>query len=81
MKPDKIAALRAPLPSRAIGVVAGGVRAPAYALTFIDAFQLIAWASVATLILIATLRRFPLNYSDLAAIDASAPLVPTRDQS
>jgi DHA2 family multidrug resistance protein len=57
---------------RAVGLVAGGVRQQAYSLAFIDAFHLIAWASVATLILIATLRRFPLNFRDLAALDAGA---------
>jgi DHA2 family multidrug resistance protein len=58
---------------RAVGLVGGEVRLQAYSLTFIDAFHLIAWVSVATLILIATLRRFPLNYRDLAALD-SGPL-------
>ena len=66
---------------RAVGVVAGSVRAQAYALTFIDAFHLIAWVSVATLILIATLRRFPLNFRDLAALDAGPLPGRTRDQS
>jgi DHA2 family multidrug resistance protein len=66
---------------RAVGVVAGSVRVQAYALTFIDAFHLIAWASVATLILIATLRRFPLNFRDLAALDAGPLPGRTRDQS
>ena len=42
----------------------------AYTFTFIDAFHLIAWVSVATLILIATIQRFPLNYRNLAAFDA-----------
>jgi MFS transporter, DHA2 family, multidrug resistance protein len=66
---------------RAVGLVAGGVRLQAYSLTFIDAFHLIAWASVATLILIATLRRFPLNYRDLAALDAGALPARTSDHS
>jgi DHA2 family multidrug resistance protein len=57
---------------RAVGLVAGGVRLQAYSLTFIDAFHLIAWVSVATLLIIATLRRFPLNFRDLAALDAGA---------
>ena len=57
---------------RAVGLVAGKVRLQAYSLTFVDAFHLIAWASVATLILIATFRRFPLNFRDLAALDAGA---------
>ena len=64
---------------RAVGVVAGGVRLQAYALTFIDAFHLIAWVSVATLILIATLKEFPLNYRDLAALDAGAAQARTGD--
>jgi MFS transporter, DHA2 family, multidrug resistance protein len=66
---------------RAVGLVAGGVRLEAYTLAFIDAFHLIAWASVATLILIATLRRFPMNYRDLAALDAGPPAARTRGQS
>jgi MFS transporter, DHA2 family, multidrug resistance protein len=55
---------------RAIGVVAGRVRLQAYALTFIDAFHLVAWTCVATLLVIAMLRRFPMNYRDLAALDS-----------
>jgi hypothetical protein len=55
------------------------VRQQAYSLTFIDAFHLIAWVSVATLILIATLRRFPLNFRDLAALDAGARPARTSD--
>src|SRR5262245_27467810 len=57
---------------RAVGLVAGSVRQQSFALTFIDAFHLMAWVSVATLILIATLRRFPLNFRDLTALDAPA---------
>jgi DHA2 family multidrug resistance protein len=66
---------------RAVGLVAGQVRLQAYSLAFIDAFQLLAWASVATLILIATLRGFPMNYRDLTALDAGPPPARTRDQS
>src|SRR4029077_7048983 len=65
---------------RAVGLVAGSVRLQAYSLTFIDAFHLIAWASVATLILIATLRRFPLNFRDLVALDEGARPGRTSDQ-
>ena len=57
---------------RAVGLVAGSVRLQAYTLAFIDAFHLMAWMSVAMLILIATLGRFPLNFRDLAALDAGA---------
>jgi DHA2 family multidrug resistance protein len=55
---------------RAIGIVAGSVRVQAYTLTYIDAFHLIAWTCVATLVVIAMLRRFPVNYRDLAALGA-----------
>jgi DHA2 family multidrug resistance protein len=57
---------------RAAGVIAGGVRAQAYTLSFIDAFHLLTWAAVVMLILIATLRRFPMNYRDLRALDTGA---------
>jgi len=66
---------------RAVGVVAGSVRLQAYALTFVDAFHLLAWASVAMLILLATLRRFPSNFRDLAALDTGAPPARTGGQS
>jgi len=66
---------------RAVGLVAGSVRLQAYSLVFIDAFQLIAWVSVGTLILIAMLRRFPLSFGDLAVLDAGAGQPHTGDQS
>jgi MFS transporter, DHA2 family, multidrug resistance protein len=66
---------------RAVGVIAGHVRAQAYTLAFIDAFHLMAWMSVAMLILLATLRRFPLNYRDLAALGAGARQARAGDQS
>ena len=66
---------------RAVGLVAGSVRLQAYSLVFIEAFQLIAWVSVGTLILIAMLRRFPLSFRDLAVLDAAAPEPRTGEQS
>jgi MFS transporter, DHA2 family, multidrug resistance protein len=66
---------------RAVGLVAGTVRGQAYTLAFIDAFHLIAWVSVATMILIATVRRFPMNYRDLAALGAGARQAPTKEPS
>ena len=57
---------------RALGVMNGAVRAQAYALTFVDAFHLIAWACVVTLLAIATLRRFPLTVADLGRMDRDA---------
>jgi DHA2 family multidrug resistance protein len=58
---------------RAVGVTAGSVRVQAYALSFIDAFHLIAWTCVAALLLVAMLRRFPMNYRDLRAVTAEVP--------
>src|SRR5262249_27868770 len=52
---------------RSVGLVGGAVRLQAYTLSYIDAFHLIAWVSVAALIGIATVRRFPLNYRTLGA--------------
>jgi DHA2 family multidrug resistance protein len=66
---------------RAVELVAADVRQQAWSLSFIDAFHLIAWASVATLILIATVRRSPMNYRGLAAADAGPLPARTRDQS
>ena len=54
---------------RALGLLSGAVRQQAYALTFIDAFHLIAWASVVALIAIATLRRSPLTFGDIRMMD------------
>jgi len=51
---------------RAVGLVNGRVRLQAYTLTFIDGFFLIAWACVGALVLIALLRKSPLNYSELS---------------
>lgn len=51
---------------RAVGVTGGRVRLQAYALTFIDGFHLVAWACVAALLVIALLRRSPLNYAELS---------------
>jgi DHA2 family multidrug resistance protein len=60
---------------RAIVLVNSSARVQAYALSFIDAFHFIAWTCVATLLLIAALRRFPLNYRGLreAAADSAHP--------
>src|SRR5262245_15520432 len=66
---------------RAVGLVAGGIRVQAYTLAFIDAFLLMAWMSIVMLIMVATLRRFPLNFSDLAALEVSGRQARTGDQS
>jgi MFS transporter, DHA2 family, multidrug resistance protein len=51
---------------RAVGVMAARVRLQAYSLTVIDAFYLIAFACIAALLLIALLRKAPLNYQELS---------------
>jgi DHA2 family multidrug resistance protein len=57
---------------RAVGIAAASVRLQAYALSFIDAFHLVAWTCVAALLLIAMLRRSPLNYRDLRTASANS---------
>ena len=56
----------------AAGLVGNALRLQAYTLAFIDAFRLIAIISVITLIFIATLKRFPVNFGDFAGTDAQA---------
>jgi len=53
---------------RAVGVISGRVRLQAYTLSINDGFYLVAWACVVMLMLIALLRKSPLNYGDLTAI-------------
>jgi MFS transporter, DHA2 family, multidrug resistance protein len=53
---------------RAVDIVDAKVRLQAYALTFIDAFHLIAWGCVAVLLLTALLRKSPLSFGDLSAM-------------
>jgi len=55
---------------RAIGLVAGGVRLQAYALSFIDAFHFVAWTCVVVVLLSAMLRRFPMTFRELRAFGA-----------
>jgi hypothetical protein len=66
---------------RAAVVIAGKIRVQAYTLALIEAFYLMAWMSVLMLILLATLRRFPLNYRDLAALGAGPPPARTKEPS
>jgi DHA2 family multidrug resistance protein len=54
---------------RAVGLTGARVRLQAYTLTFIDGFHLIAWACVLALVLIALLRKSPLNYGELSFPD------------
>jgi MFS transporter, DHA2 family, multidrug resistance protein len=51
---------------RAVGLISARVRLQAYALTFIDGFHFIAWACVVGLLLIAVLKKSPLDYEELS---------------
>jgi len=53
---------------RAAGVIGGRIRLQAYTLSINDGFYLLAWACVVSLVLVAMLRKSPLNYGDLTAI-------------
>jgi len=53
---------------RAVGVVSERLRLQAYTLSINDGFYLVAWACVAGLLLVALMRKSPLNYADLGAI-------------
>ena len=53
---------------RAVGVIGGRLRLQAYTLSLNDGFYLLAWACVVSLLLIALLRKSPLNYADLTEI-------------
>jgi DHA2 family multidrug resistance protein len=53
---------------RASELIASKLRLQAYSLTFIDAFHLVAWACVGMLLLTAILRKAPLNFRQLPAL-------------
>jgi DHA2 family multidrug resistance protein len=54
---------------RAVGLTGARVRLQAYTLSFIDGFHLIAWACVVALLLVALLKKSPLNYGELGFLD------------
>src|SRR6266849_5724049 len=54
--------------ARAVDLIAARVRLQAYSLSIIDGFLLIAWSCVCALILVALLRKSPLNYGELSTI-------------
>jgi len=70
---------------RAVGILSGRLRLQAYTLSIIDGFYLVAWTCVIALLLVALLRRSPLNYGDLSAFQqaSAAPkaLVPQEAKS
>jgi DHA2 family multidrug resistance protein len=60
---------------RAVGIMNGRLRLQAYTLSINDGFYLVAWTCVIALLLVALLRRSPLNYGDLSAFQ-QAPAAP-----
>jgi len=54
--------------ARAIDLIGSRVRLQAYSLSLIDGFLLIAWSCACALIFVALLRKSPLNYGDLSAM-------------
>jgi MFS transporter, DHA2 family, multidrug resistance protein len=54
--------------ARAIDLLGARLRLQAYSLSLIDGFLLIAWSCLCALILVALLRKSPLNYGDLGAM-------------
>jgi DHA2 family multidrug resistance protein len=53
--------------ARAIDLIGARLRLQAYSLSLVDGFLLIAWSCFCALILVALLRKSPLNYGDLSA--------------
>jgi MFS transporter, DHA2 family, multidrug resistance protein len=54
--------------AQAIDLIAARLRLQAYSLSLGDGFLLIAWSCSCALILVALLRKSPLNYGDLSAV-------------
>lgn len=54
--------------SRAIDLIESRARLQAYSLAFVDTFLLLAWECACALIFVALLRKLPINYGDLAAL-------------
>ena len=54
--------------ARAVDLIAARLRLQAYSLSLIDGFLLVAWTCAIALILVALLRKSPLNYRDLSKL-------------
>jgi MFS transporter, DHA2 family, multidrug resistance protein len=54
--------------ARAVDLIGSRLRLQAYSLSLVDGFLLIAWSCACALILVALLRKSPLNYGDLSAM-------------
>jgi hypothetical protein len=53
---------------RALGILDSKLRLQAYALTYIDAFHLVAWACVAMMLASALLRKSPVGFGQLSSV-------------
>jgi DHA2 family multidrug resistance protein len=58
---------------RALDVINSRLRLQAYSLTFLDAFHLLVWACVAMLLVTAVLRKSPMNFRQLPALQKGSP--------
>jgi DHA2 family multidrug resistance protein len=54
--------------ARAVDLMGSRLRLQAYSLSLVDGFLLIAWSCFCALIFVASLRKSPLNYGDLSAM-------------
>jgi DHA2 family multidrug resistance protein len=54
--------------ARAVDLIAARLRLQAYSLSLVDGFVLLAYSCVCALVLVALLRKSPLNYGDLSAM-------------
>jgi MFS transporter, DHA2 family, multidrug resistance protein len=54
--------------ARSVDLIAARLRLQAFTLSMIDGFLLIAWSCACALIFVALLRKSPLNYGDMSAI-------------
>jgi DHA2 family multidrug resistance protein len=54
--------------ARAVDLIGSRLRLQAYSLSLVDGFLLIAWSCFCALIFVASLRKSPLNYGDLSAM-------------
>ena len=53
---------------RAVDLIAARLRLQAYSLSIVDGFLLVAWSCVCALLMVALLRKSPLDYGDLKTI-------------
>jgi MFS transporter, DHA2 family, multidrug resistance protein len=60
--------------ARAVDLIAARMRLQAFSLSLIDGFLLIAWSCVCGLILVALLRKSPLDYGDLSTVQQTLVL-------